>query len=61
MPPLALKQYSKAIKELRRKVFLTYDLGTVLVASILIICFETFHQNCDSAASQIRTTIRLIE
>jgi hypothetical protein len=58
----ALEQYSKAIKELRRKVFISeYDLRTVLIASILIICFETFHQNYESAASQIRTAVKLIE
>jgi hypothetical protein len=58
----ALEQYSKAIKELRRNVFISkYNLRTVLIASILIICFETFHQNYDSAASQIRTAVRLIE
>jgi hypothetical protein len=58
----ALKQYSKAIKELRKKVFtIQHDLRTILVASILIICFEIFHQNYESAAFQLKTTIRLIE
>lgn len=38
-----------------------HDLQTALVASVLIICFETYHGNYSSAAQQIRTGVRLIE
>ena len=57
----ALKQYNLAIKALRQKVFTHQDLRTALVASILIICFETFHRNWETVAAQLKTTIRLIE
>jgi hypothetical protein len=32
-----------------------------LIASLLIVCFETYHGNYESAAKQIATGIRLIE
>lgn len=58
----ALKQYSKAINSLRQKVFNpAYDLRTALVASILIVCFEQYHGNYESAHRQTRTAVRLIE
>jgi hypothetical protein len=37
------------------------DCRTALIASLLIICFETYHGNYESAARQIATGIRLIE
>jgi hypothetical protein len=48
----ALKQYSKAINALRQKAEVLgtkYDLRTALVASLLSICFETYHGNYESA------------
>jgi Fungal specific transcription factor domain len=58
----ALEQYSKSIKGLYQKPGrLKADLRTVLIASILIICFETLHQNHSLAATQVWTTVRLIE
>jgi hypothetical protein len=58
----ALKQYSKAINSLQQKVFNpAYDLRTALVASILIVCFEQYHGNYESAHRQTRTAVRLIE
>jgi hypothetical protein len=58
----ALRQYSKAINSLRQKVFSTdYDLRTALVASLLIVCFETYHGNYESANRQSKTTVRLVE
>ncbi|CZR63158.1 uncharacterized protein PAC_13055 [Phialocephala subalpina] len=60
----ALKQYSKAISDMRAMVQRQdemHDLHTALVASVLIICFETYHGNYSSAAQQIRTGVRLIE
>jgi hypothetical protein len=57
----ALSQYSKAINCLRQKVFSTnYDLRTALVASLLIVCFETYHGNYESANRQTRTAVNLI-
>jgi hypothetical protein len=58
----ALKQYSKAIKQMREQSLNSkHDLRTALVASLLIITFETYHVNYASAGDQIRTAIRLIE
>jgi hypothetical protein len=58
----ALKQYSKAIKQMREQSLNSkHDLRTALVASLLIITFETYHGNYPSAGHQIRTAIRLIE
>jgi hypothetical protein len=58
----ALRQYSKAINSLRQKVFSTdYDLRTALVASLLIVCFETYYGNYESANRQTKTAVRLME
>jgi hypothetical protein len=58
----ALKQYSKAIKQMREQSLNSkHDLRTALVASLLIITFETYHGNYSSAGDQIRAAIRLIE
>lgn len=58
----ALHQYSKAINALRQKVFSTeYDLRLALVASLLIVCFETYHGNYESANRHTKTAVRLIE
>lgn len=58
----ALQQYSKAIREMQ-KLILRHDRDcrTALIASLLIICFETYHGNYEDAAKQIATGIRLIE
>jgi len=60
----ALKQYSKAINALRQKAEVLgakYDLRTALVASLLIICFETYHGNHESANRQTKAAMRLLE
>jgi Fungal specific transcription factor domain len=58
----ALSQYSKAINSLQQNVFSKdYDLRTALVASLLIVCFETYHGNYESANRQTKTAIKLIE
>jgi hypothetical protein len=60
----ALRQYSKAINALRQKVEVLgteYDLRTALVASLLIICFETYHGNYDSANRQTKMVTRLLD
>lgn len=58
----ALQQYSKAIHEMQKLVSGSVrDCRTALIASLLIICFETYHGNHESAAKQITTGVRLIE
>jgi hypothetical protein len=58
----ALSQYSKAINSLRQKCFRTdYDLRTALVASLLIVCFETYHGNYESASRQSKMAVQLLE
>lgn len=58
----ALQQYSKAIHEMQKLVSGSVrDCRTALIASLLIICFETYHGNYESAAKQITTGVRLIE
>jgi hypothetical protein len=60
----ALRQYSKAINALRQKVEvlgIEYDLRTALVASLLIICFETYHGNYESANRQTKMVTRLLD
>ncbi|KFY48348.1 hypothetical protein V495_01421 [Pseudogymnoascus sp. VKM F-4514 (FW-929)] len=57
----ALLQYSKALLQMRIAASKrTLDLRTVLITSILIICFETFHGNRTSAFDQLRTGLALI-
>jgi hypothetical protein len=42
----ALEQYSKAIKDMKEEIFAEkHDLRTILLASLLIICFEIYHGN----------------
>lgn len=58
----ALRQYSKAINSLRNQVFGTdYDLRMAVVASLLIVCFEMYHGNYESAHRQTKMAIRLID
>ena len=58
----ALKSYSRAVKEMREAALKEkHDLRTKLLASILIICFETYHGYYDSAARQVRTSVKLLE
>jgi len=60
----ALKQYSKALNALRQKAEVLgtkYDLRTALIASLLIICFETYHGNYESANRQTKAAMRLLE
>jgi hypothetical protein len=57
----SLRQYNKAIKQMREKVQKRQDLRTTLLASILIIAFEIYHGNHESALDQIRSSIQLLE
>lgn len=59
----ALQQYHKAICEMQKLILQNPERNcrTALIASLLIICFETYHGNYQSAAKQIATGVRLIE
>ena len=58
----ALQQYTKAIKKMRKMMKSgKEDLRTILIASILIVCFENYYGNYKSATWQIRSAIKLIE
>lgn len=57
----SLRQYNKAIKQMRETVQKRQDLRTTLLASILIIAFEIYHGNHESALDQIRSSIQLLE
>jgi len=49
----ALQQYSKAIKEMREDLSsIKQDLRTTLIGTILIMCFESYHGNYESALRQ---------
>lgn len=58
----ALQQYSEAVKSMREAIFSdTPDVRTALVASILIVCFETYHGNLASAGRQVYTAMQMLE
>jgi hypothetical protein len=57
----SLRQYNKAIKQMRETVQRRQDLRTTLLASILIITFEIYHGNHASALDQIRSSVQLLE
>jgi hypothetical protein len=57
----SLRQYNKAIKQMRETVQKRQDLRTTLLASILIIAFEIYHGNHESALDQIRSSVQLLE
>jgi hypothetical protein len=58
----ALQQYSKAIKTWQ-KALITKNkpLRDMLLASLLILCFEQYHGNHESTARHIATSVKLIE
>jgi hypothetical protein len=57
----SLQQMNKAIKQMRETVQKKQDLRTTLLASILIIAFEIYHGNHESALDQIRSSVQLLE
>jgi len=58
----ALLQYSKAIRRMRDAASEgKQDLRTTLITCLVIVCFETFHGNHESALAQVRTGLELIE
>ncbi len=59
---LSRQYYSKAIKQMREAIMAgKHDLRTALIASILIITFQTLHGNHELALTQIRSSIQLLE
>lgn len=57
----ALQQYSKALLEMRAVMSeSSQDIRTALINCIIVICFETFYGNHDSALGQLRAGLRLI-
>lgn len=58
----ALLQYSKAIRRMRDAASKgRQDLRTTLITCLVIVCFETFHGNHESALAQVMTGLGLIE
>jgi hypothetical protein len=58
----ALQQYSLALRHMHSETTKgEQDLATTLVTIIIIVCFETFNGNIDSAFNQITTGLGLIE
>jgi len=52
----ALQQYSLAIRHMQNETSKGEpDLATTLITCIVIVCFETFHGNNDSAVNQTTT------
>jgi hypothetical protein len=59
---LAIRQYSKAITQMRISISEgKHDLRTTLLTCLLIICFECLHGNQESAIAQMRSGIELLE
>lgn len=56
----ALEQYHKAIKGMR-SVASGGNLRTLLVTSLIIVCFEVLHGNQEAAAAQLQTGIALVQ
>lgn len=58
----AIRQYSKSIQSMRKAALGgKQDLRTTLITCIVIVCFETFHGNHESAAKQAIIGLDLIE
>jgi Fungal specific transcription factor domain len=58
----AIQQYSIALRHMQNETIKReLDLATALITSLIIICFESFHGNIDSAYNQITTGLRMIE
>ena len=57
----ALQRYGKAIQELRTAISTPgYSLRNVLLASLLIICFENLHGNHAAAVTQMQSCLSLL-
>jgi len=58
----ALRHYSQAIEKMKEAVVLTNaGLRAALIASLLIICFETYHGNFQSADRQVKVIAGLLK
>lgn len=58
----ALRQYSRAIKEMREDLSSTkQDMRTTLISTILIVCFEAYHGNYEAALAQFRTGYQVFD
>lgn len=58
----SLQQYSTAVKQMRQGIETgKHDLRTALIASILLITFETYHGNQELALTQIESSVQLLE
>ena len=58
----ALQQYNKAIKQMREDIAnAKHGLRSILIASVLIICFEAYHGNYDSALTQFSTGQKVLD
>jgi len=58
----SLHKYSAAVKQMREAIETgKHDLRTALIASILLITFETYHGNERTALAQIESSIQLLE
>jgi Fungal specific transcription factor domain len=58
----AIQHYSLALRHMQNEMTKRkLDLATALITNIIIICFETYHGNIDSAFNQITIGLRMIE
>jgi hypothetical protein len=58
----ALQQYGLAVRHMRNAIFKAdQDLSTLLMTCLVIICFEAFRGNHNSAFSQLAIGLRMIE
>ena len=58
----ALEQYGVAVRHMQKSLFDgDQDLATLLMTCLVIICFEAFHGNHDSAFSQLDIGLKMIE
>jgi len=58
----SLRQYGAAVKQMREAIETgKHDLRTAMIASILLITFETYHGNHATALAQIESSIQLLE
>jgi Fungal specific transcription factor domain len=58
----SLNRYSTAVKQMRHAIETgKHDLRTALIASILLIAFETYHGNHEVAIDQIESSVQLLE
>jgi hypothetical protein len=57
----ALEQYHKAIKGMQRLAAGYNNIRTVLITSLIIVCFEVLHGNQEAAAAQLQNGIAMIQ